>query len=134
MPNINEAFPSKYLKASDLKGTEPVLTIAKVAFEPVGQSKEMKAVVYFEGKAKGLVLNKTNATRIVQLSGSGLTEEWPGTRVKLYGSVTTFEGDEVECIRIRPSAGPAAALPKPPPPPPPPSHDEPPLTDDDIPF
>lgn len=138
MPNINDAFPSKFLKASDLKGTEPVCVIDKVLFEPVGQSKEMKAVVYFVGKAKGLVLNKTNATRIVQLSGSGITEEWPGTRIKLYGSVTTFEGDEVECIRIRQNTG---ALPKappalPPPPPPPADMDtfSGPVDADEIPF
>lgn len=128
MGNINDAFPSNYLKASDLKGAEPVVTIDHVAFEPVGRQREMKAVLYFAGKDKGLVLNKTNATKITQITGSPETDDWAGMRIKLYPTETEFAGESVECIRIKaaPSNGRPAA-----PPPPPPSE---PLTDDDIPF
>ena len=47
MPNINDVFPSTYLKASDIRGKEPVVTIDRVEFEPVGRKREMKAVIYF---------------------------------------------------------------------------------------
>lgn len=133
MPSINEAFPSNYLKASDIKGAEPIVTIDHVAFEPVGRTREMKAVIYFKGKEKGLVLNKTNATKITQLAGSDLTENWDGVRVKLFATETEYAGDTVECIRIKPAPAAGRAAAAPPPPPPPPASEEP-LTDDDIPF
>lgn len=136
MPNIQDAFPSKYLKASDLHDTEPIVTIDKVAFELVGRDKEKKAILYFRGKDKGLVLNKTNANKITELLGSAITEEWNGKRIKLYATETTFGADIVDCIRVK------AAQPRPngdqpvvPPPPPParePGVEE--LNDDDIPF
>jgi hypothetical protein len=133
VPNINDAFPSNYLKASDIRGSEPVVTIDHVAFEPVGRQKEMKAVVYFKGKEKGVVLNKTNATKITQLSGSPNTEDWDGVRVKLYATETEFGGETVECIRIKP-APPVSQSRQAPPPPPPPDDDAVDITDDDIPF
>ena len=36
-PNINDAFPSNYLKASDLQGREVIVTIDRVDFEPVAK-------------------------------------------------------------------------------------------------
>src|SRR5262245_59123705 len=102
MPNINDYFPSKYLKASDLKGREPVLVIKTTKYEPVGQARQMKAVVYFERVEKGLVLNKTNANRITQISGSGVTEEWVGVSIKLFATQVEFQGELTDAIRIRP--------------------------------
>lgn len=132
MPNINDAFPSNYLKAGDLKGAEPIVTIDRVAFEPVGREREMKAVLYFTGKEKGLVLNKTNATKITQLCGSAETDHWAGFAVKLYPTETEFGGETFEVIRIKPvpangngAARPAAA------PAPPVNHD---IDLSDVPF
>lgn len=138
MPNINDAFPSNYLKASDIRGAEPVVTIDHVAFEQVGRTKETKAVCYFKGKEKGVILNKTNATKITQIAGSSQTEDWEGVRIRLYATETEFGGETVECIRIKnaPPVGrqaqPAATPPQPPPPPV--AAESEPLTDDDIPF
>lgn len=136
MGSINDAFPSNYLKASDIKGAEPIVLIDHVAFEPVGRQREMKAVIYFKGKEKGLVLNKTNATKITQLAGTDMTEDWDGVKVRLYATETEYAGDTVECIRIKaaPTTGAARPAPVAAPPPPPPPVDEPELTDDDIPF
>jgi len=136
MPNINDAFPSNYLKASDLGGREVVVTIDRVAFEAVGRDREMKAVVYFQGKQKGIVLNKTNAKKIIEISGSALTEEWPGTQVKIYPTETEFGGETVDCIRVKPVGKPAMGRMTPAPKPAPVTvpEDAAPLTDDDIPF
>jgi len=120
MPNINQAFPSKFLKAADLGGHEVPVTIKGVQFEPVGQDKEMKPVLYFEGKQRGLVLNKTNANKIIEITGSALTEDWRGHRIKLYPTETQFGGDMVDCIRVRPANGAAMKMTRPAPPPPPP--------------
>lgn len=132
MPNINDAFPSNYLKASDLKGSNVAVTIDHVAFEPVGRTKEMKAVVYFKGKEKGLILNKTNATKITQISGSSLTEDWDGVRMTLYPTETEFAGEMTECIRIKPAQQ-NGARPAPVAPPKPVEPVEP-VEGDDIPF
>ena len=142
MPSINDAFPSNYLKASDIRGAEPVVTIDHVAFEAVGRQREMKAVVYFKGKEKGVVLNKTNATKITQIAGTDLTEQWDGVRVKLYATETEFAGETVECIRVKAvppqAARGVAQTPARPTPPPPPQPDPEPSGDavyvDDIPF
>jgi len=113
MPNINDAFPSNYLKASDLQGRQAVVTIDRVEFEAVGREREMKAVVYFTGKQKGMVLNKTNAKKITEITQSALTEEWPGHAVVLYPTETEFGGETVECVRIKPVAKvPARQAPK----------------------
>ncbi len=141
MANIDDAFPSKYLKAGSLKGTEPIVVIDRVDYELVGEHRERKPVIYFRGKEKGMVLNKTNAMKIVQLSGSGDTDEWPGFRIRLYATETQYAGDTVDCIRVKAATNgkpmAAKALPVSPPPPLPPMH----TTDhsgvpddDDIPF
>lgn len=136
MPNINEAFPSNYLKASDLQGEERVVTIKHVEFEEVGRDKERKAVIYFAGKQKGLILNKTNARKITELSGSAITEEWAGLQIKVYPTETEFGGETVECIRIKGITKGRMQPMTPPPPPPPQAHDDhsAPMSDDDIPF
>jgi hypothetical protein len=104
--NINESFPSHYLKASDLGTGSPVVTIARVEHEPVGREREMKAVLYFEGKEKGVVLNKTNARKITELVGSPETDEWAGFKIRIFATTTEFGGETVECIRVK-AAGPA---------------------------
>ncbi len=137
MPNINDAFPSNYLKASDLKGAQVVVTIDRVEFEPVGREREMKAVIYFVGKQKGVVLNKTNARKIIEVTGSALTEEWHGNAIVLYPTETEFGGETVECIRVKPVNKSKMSRMTPAPPPPPPTRDDDhsaPITDDDIPF
>jgi len=135
MPNINDAFPSNYLKASDLKGMPVTVTIDHVDFEEVGREREKKPVVYFTGKQKGIVLNKTNARKITEITGSAITEEWKGQAVVIYPTETEFGGETVECIRIKAAnkARMTRMTPEPPPPPPAPDHSAP-LTDEDMPF
>lgn len=115
MGNIHDAFPSAYLKASDLKGTQPVVTMDRVEYEEVGQKKDRKPILYFVGKTKGLVLNKTNCNRIVELTGTPITEEWQGQQIQLFMAHVEFQGDTVEAIRVK--APPKAKLVKAPPPP-----------------
>lgn len=127
MEGINDAFPSKYIKASDLKGRALAVTIEHVTEEKIGN--DSKAVVYFQHKEKGLVLNKTNATRIAELVGSGMFSDWHGAQIAIFPTTTDYQGKTVDCIRIRavpPNQRPAAA-PKPEP------HDDP-ITDDEVPF
>lgn len=115
--NINDAFPSNYLKASDLGDVQPVVVIDRVEIEPVGRDKEMKPIVFFKGKQKGLVLNKTNSKKIAEIASSPDTDDWAGISVKLYATETEFGGETVECIRIKaakPQAAPRRAATPPP--------------------
>lgn len=137
MPNVHDAFPSKYLRASDLGGVTPVVTIDRIETEAVGRTREMKLVCYFTGKNKGLVLNKTNATKIAEILGSPDTDDWPTGRVQLYATEVEFQGESVETIRVKaPTTGKKTATkPVRVPPPVPPSADDQGFVDDDpIPF
>lgn len=114
MPNIDAVFPSHYLKASDLGDSQPVVTIDRLDIEPIGRQKEMKPVLYFVGKEKGLVLNKTNARKIADLAGSKDTEDWAGTRIKLYATEVEFQGEPMESIRVKAASnGQTVTKPKP---------------------
>lgn len=109
---VATAFPSNYLRAADLDGRTPNVTISHVKNENIGD--DLKLVVYFEGKDKGLVLNKTNATTIVELTGQDDTDNWKGFRVKLFVAKVEYQGKRVPAIRIEePAAAGAAARPKP---------------------
>ena len=107
--NIDEAYPSKYIKESDLQGQSRVLTIARVSVESLDQSSgETKPVVYFQGAQKGLVLNVTNKNVFVLLYGKE-TNNWTGRPIELYPAQTDFRGEVVACIRCR-AAGAGGAL------------------------
>lgn len=119
MPNINDMFPSKYLKAHELKGTTPTVTIDRVDFEQVRSRTgglETKPVVFFRGKAKGLLLNKTNARSIAQIAHSAITEDWRGVTVAIYPTTDQFGKETYDVIRIKApllAAAPAAPRPVP---------------------
>ena len=117
----DEVFPSKYLKAADLKGRPHTVTIESAPFEPLKglDGKEtQKIVLHFKNVEKSLPLNVTNFDAVCDVTGCFDTEDWPGQRIELYPSKTSMGGKTTDCIRIRrPSASrPAAAAPPPPPP------------------
>lgn len=99
--NASEMFPSKYLKASDLQGRTPVLSIREITIESLGseEEKENKPVIYFEGKEKGLVCNKTNWNTLIDLFGEE-TDEWIGSKIKLIVSEVAFKGKMSPALRI----------------------------------
>ncbi len=99
-------FPSKYVKAADLKGREITVVIARAEVEKLGD--DNKLVLYFQGREKGLVTNRTNADRVSYLYGSN-TDQWIGREIILYVDLVSFQGRTVEAIRIKPPARAAAS-------------------------
>ncbi len=98
---INDAFPSKYLAAADLNDRTVTVVIETIQMEVVGEEpKQEKPVVYFRGKQKGLVLNKTNATTIADMHGQD-TDDWPGKQISIWPTQTEFKGSAVPCIRVK---------------------------------
>ncbi len=112
--NIDTAFPSKYVRADDLNNRDIRLTITSINQEDVENDGSTKPVLYFNGTAKGLVLNKTNAHTIADMLGTE-TDNWLGHSITLFPTKTDFGGKRVDCIRVRetavlaPSAQPAVA-------------------------
>ena len=106
LPKFNHVdllFPSKYLKAGDLRGKDVTVTIADI--EPRHELKtergsEEKPLMSFRGAKKGLVLNKTNAKTIAKLYGPEVTE-WIGKPITLYAAEVPAFGEVVEAIRVR---------------------------------
>lgn len=117
-----DVFPGQYLKAADLGGKRVPVVVDRVEGEEIGG--EHKAVMYFRGKDKGLVLNKTNWSMLEEITGKEDSDDWDGTRIVLYPAKTDYQGKRVDCIRIDPP--PAGSQPAPPPPPP--------ADDDEVPF
>lgn len=96
--NINDVYPSKYVAASDLKDGNARVTIARVEIEKIGD--DTKPVVYFKGKTKGLVLNKTNSKTIAGILGDE-TDDWTGGELILFPIMTDYQGKPVEAVRVR---------------------------------
>jgi hypothetical protein len=99
--NIDDAFPSKYMKASDLPEEGTVtFTIEKIEIEEIGREKEHKPVIYFEEGDKAMVANKTNCNTIAKVTGSRTFDDWVGKRINLYRAEVDFQGEMVESIRV----------------------------------
>jgi hypothetical protein len=108
---IGDVFPSNYLKASDLNGSVVPVTIDHVAVEAVGRDEEKRPVLYFVGKSKGVVLNRTNAKKIAEIVGTEEMDDWSGARIALFSAMVEYQGKSVESIRIK--AVPAVRKPEP---------------------
>lgn len=98
MVNISEAFPSKYLKSQDLQGEVVRVKVKDVLVEEIGTDRKM--VMYFVGKEKGMVLNKTNAVTIGDAYGED-TDAWVGQPVELFSMKVEFNGRMVDGLRVR---------------------------------
>lgn len=98
---MSTAFPSKYLSEPDLQGREITVTMSHVQMEGISaDNDDQKPVLYFEGKKKGLVLNKTNSTTITRVYGDD-SDDWLGKSVTLYPTTDRFKGEIVPCIRVK---------------------------------
>jgi hypothetical protein len=61
---------------------------------------EPKPVLHFEGKDKGMVLNKTNANKIAEIFGDD-TDSWAGGQIVYTKQWFPFQGNTVPAIRVR---------------------------------
>lgn len=94
-----DMFPSKYLVANDIPKEGMDVTILHVEEEKMRDGKP-KPVIFFDELEKGMVCNVTNWKAIAALHGDE-SDDWTDQRITLYPSVTTFDEEEVDCIRIK---------------------------------
>jgi len=102
MPTKDDFFPSKYLRAADLKGKSICATIDCVAAEQFDNDgrKGVKPVIMFrDSKLKPLVCNRTNFSMIEKLHG-GDTDSWAGKEIGLHAELVSFKGDVKESVRV----------------------------------
>lgn len=101
MPNVNDVYPSKWLRAGDLRGRSHQLTIRDVDTGIVGQGNDAKTqlILTFDDPWKPLGLNKTNAGAIAQLYGDD-TDDWIGQAVILFPTQVDFNGQRTDAIRV----------------------------------
>ena len=97
---------SDYLKADDLQGHEVSVVISQIKFEKM-DGKD-KPILFFLGKSKGLMLNKTNIKAIIALYGDE-TNSWNGKEITLFPKMVDFQGESVNAIRVK---GPLSADPR----------------------
>jgi hypothetical protein len=96
--DLNSVFGGDTLKAADLQGTEPTVTIAAVEAKKFDNGN--KLILKFVGKKKALVANKTNSKRIAMMYGND-TDDWVGKPITLYVDIVDFQGEPTEAIRVR---------------------------------
>lgn len=97
----NDVFKSKYLSYQDLRGRDVSLTIDHVEMAQMPNGGDKKPAVYFRGKEKALLLNKTNFNTIVEATGKEDTDDWGGEKITIGPAETEFQGRIVDCIRVR---------------------------------
>jgi hypothetical protein len=101
--NVNEMFPSKYMKGSDLKGPTTV-TILEVKPERIykpGEGQITGYILFCEKASKGIVLTKPLAMSIAAALGEQDTDNWHGRQVVLYPQPMTVAGRNLVAIRAR---------------------------------
>jgi len=95
--DINQAFPSKYLKAEDLQGKRHTVQMNYVEVEKLGD--DDRPVLYFVGKKKGLPMNKTNAETVASAYGWE-TDAWAGKYIDIFPADVEFKGKMTKGIRL----------------------------------
>lgn len=97
--NINETFTSNYIKASDLQGRRVQVRVRDVRNEVVGE--QSKIVLYFQGKDKGFICNRTNCLTIAEAWGPE-TDNWIGGALEMFSMKVPYQGKLVDGLRVRP--------------------------------
>ncbi|MDX5586185.1 MAG: hypothetical protein QNK20_14950 [Aureibaculum sp.] len=97
-----------YIGAYSLEnGKDLIVTIDSVKRELVtgqGGKKEECTVAYLKG-SKPFILNRTNMKTIQKIYDTPYIEDWAGKTLTLYISkIKAFGEDNVECLRVRPTA------------------------------
>lgn len=113
--HLELVYPSKYVKAPDLKGRDVTVIIEDIAKETlvmVGGKKDRKAVITMRGRradgkpgeilGKRWVVGKTVLRQIGDTLKSKTMGEWIGREVTMYPTTCRGQsGGMVECIRVR---------------------------------
>ena len=96
---LTELCPSKYLESADFEGDTPA-TIKSWAIETVGPDEDECGILYFDEFKRGLVLNKTKKTALLNAFGNNL-EDFKGKTITLFPTEVMAFGSMKPAIGIR---------------------------------
>lgn len=105
--DVNEVFPSEYLKAADLKDKAATVTITNIEMRKMRDG-ENKLCLFFNRADKGMLLNKTNSKVLEALYGPR-TGGWLGQKITIFPIMTDYQGQPTLAIRMRPPGAPTNA-------------------------
>ena len=104
MANWRAYFDYRFVSAEELSG-ETIVKITECKSESIYNKRlkenENVLTLYFEGKKKGFVCNKTNAATIQKLVNSGDVNDWIGKKIILYPKEVFAYGETCKAVRVK---------------------------------
>lgn len=102
--DIDLLHESTYLKAAELRGHTVKVEILKIdpkatMHRPGSAETDTAPVLYFKGKEKGMVLNKTNKNTIADLHGRD-PRKWIGKQIEIRAEMVKYKGKLVPGLRV----------------------------------
>lgn len=100
--NINAAFVGDYLRADQIQGKTPTVTIRDVKMVELEDEKGKvrgRPVVYFAETKRGWVLNRTNAQALAAMFGVE-TSEWKNRQVTIYAAQVQLGREKTLGVRV----------------------------------
>ena len=100
--DITKAYPSRWLKASDIPEQGLILTMSSVTMESIGTDGDQeKPALHFRDYEKALTLNTTNADTLKDLYGPE-TDAWGGQKVVLFiDHNVMYKGKKIDGVRVQ---------------------------------
>lgn len=99
MTDFSDCYDGRFFKSEDLVG-KPFVGVIEHAKREKMRDGRMRAVVYFEGREKGIVLNATRYKFVVGATESKNSDDWIGLKVGVRAGTTDFGGKDVGCIEF----------------------------------
>lgn len=99
---VNPDYLGAYSLPSGKDITVKIREVKREIVKGIGGKQEECTVAHIENN-KPLILNVTNSRMIQKIYGTPYIEEWRGKEITLYSALTKLKGEDVECLRIRPT-------------------------------
>lgn len=104
MPSYKTLFTGKYLASPDLGKNEPTVKVERIVSELVKdeekKTERYRWIVFFVGKEKGMLLNRSNAILLAALCKSDKTEDWIGHSFTIGVRPVKMGGETVDGLRV----------------------------------
>jgi hypothetical protein len=100
---VNQDYIGAYALTPGEDLTVTIKKVGKREIKGTGGRDQECLVATLDGQ-KPLILNATNSKTIAKLYGAFI-ENWEGKQISLFASTTMLAGEQVECLRIRPTVG-----------------------------
>lgn len=104
LTDVDLLYPSRYLRAADLRGRDATVTITEVELDVLqmrGGETKVRPVLTLRGTDKLFVCVRTNGELIAAALGTRNPREWLGKRITLYPTRVALGREMRDAIRVR---------------------------------